>query len=146
MRLLFRTPIKKDILFIKEKFTRELFLFLTPPWARVEIKQFDGCKKGDEIHVTIHQTGLTQEWVSLITSEVLTDDEWCFIDEGKLLPWPMTYWKHRHRVLKMSNGDSEIVDDINFECSSKWLNYPTYAVVYAVFAVRPSRYKKFFEG
>lgn len=146
MRLLFRTPVKKDFLFIKEKFTRELFLYLAPPWATIDIKKFDGCKTGDEIHVHINQSGLKQEWVSLITDEIQTDDEWCFVDEGKVLPWPMTYWKHRHRVLKMSNGHSEIVDDIHFECSPKWMNYPTYAVVYAVMGIRPSRYKKFFEG
>lgn len=146
MRLLFRTPIKENFLKVKEGFTQELFSALSPPWAKVEIEKFDGCTTGDEIHLKIYQGGVKQKWVSEITSEIQTDDEWCFIDEGKVLPWPMSFWKHRHRVLKMKNGHSEIVDDIHFECTPRWMDYPTYAVVYAVFAIRPARYKKFFEG
>jgi len=146
MKLKFVTPVAQNYLKVKAGFTQDLFLSLAPPWAKVELKQFDGCKVGDEIHVEIKRPPLTINWVSLITKEETTDREWIFVDEGKKTPWPITHWRHLHRVIKITEDETHIVDDIEYSCSSPLLEKMIYPTMWATFAVRPSRFKEFFKG
>lgn len=146
MNLLFNAPVPRDYLTVKAQFTRELFLALKPPGVRLELKRFDGCSPGNEVHLELHSFGLTQQWKSLITKETLTESEWSFVDEGKLLPWPLKTWQHHHRVLKVNDQESLIIDDINFDCGSEALNRLMYPILWASFSVRPAKYKKFFQG
>ncbi len=101
---------------------------------------------GNEIHLELTTLGLKQLWRSLITEESQTEKEWSFVDEGKLLPWPLTQWRHHHRVVSLGESSSKIIDDINFECIHPGLNALMYPVLWSTFAVRPARYKKFFQG
>lgn len=145
MKLYFETELQTPSDKVIAGFNRELFLFLSPPGVKVELARFDGCKKGDEVHLEIHSAGLKQSWVSLITENQQTEQEWSFVDEGKKLPWPLKKWRHHHRVLRTGEKTSKIIDDINFECALG-LSPFLYPFLWASFAVRPGRYRTFFQG
>ncbi len=145
MKLLFETSINLPFEKIRDQFGRELFLNLSSGVFPFRIQRFDGCKRGDEIHLELGPPGLSKKWVSYITFEETNASGWSFIDEGKLLPWPLKYWKHHHRVDRISEQKSLIVDDINFECSPGILTPLVKPVLWSVFALRPARYQKFFK-
>jgi len=145
MKLYFETPVKMPYEKIRDRFTRDLFLFLSPGFIPFNLKRFDGCKKGDEIHLILGPNGFSQNWISLITYEETNASGWSFIDEGKVLPWPLSYWKHHHRVDKISATESRIVDDIQYECSPSFLTPLIRPFLWSVFAIRPERYKKYFK-
>lgn len=141
MNLLFKTRIPLPCERIRDQFNRELFIFISPPLIPFSLKRFDGCRKGDEVHIKL----FAQQWVSVMTFEETNASGWSFIDEGKTLPWPLSNWKHHHRVDRIGSTESEIVDDIHYECSPSWMAYVLRPILWSVFAIRPKRYKKFFK-
>lgn len=145
MKLYFETHIKLPFEKVRDGFTKDLFIFLSPGIIPFNLKRFDGCKKGDEVHIALGPPPLTQEWISLITFEETNGSGWSFIDEGKVLPWPLKYWKHHHRVDKISDTECRIVDDIHFECSPAVLTPVVKPFLWFVFAMRPRRYQLFFK-
>jgi ligand-binding SRPBCC domain-containing protein len=145
VKLLFETDLAVSSQQVVAGFGKDLFLYLAPPGVKVSLKRFDGCKRGDEVHLEIDSVILRQEWVSLITANAESENEWSFIDEGKKLPWPLKFWRHHHRVLRTGDKTSRIVDDITFQCAFG-LDLVMYPLLWASFAVRPSRYRKFFQG
>lgn len=146
MKLFFETSIDLPFLAIKSKFNQDLFIALKPPIIKLLINRFDGCSVGDEIHLELNTMGNTQKWVSVISEARLSDKEWSFTDEGKVIPWPLASWKHEHRVVSSGDNSAIIVDDINFQCVYSWLNIFFYPVLWCTFAIRPDRYKKYFAG
>jgi len=145
MNLEFRTPIKRPFQDIQARFDSELFLRLSKGLLPFNMERFDGCKKGDEIHIKIGMWPFKFRWVSLISYEETNASGWSFIDEGKVLPWPLIYWKHHHRVDRISATESTIVDSIQYECSPTFLGKLIWPVMWMVFAKRPKRYRQYFE-
>lgn len=146
MKILFKTKINKSLLEIKSKFNVDLFKALKPPMVNLLVERFDGCSVNDEVHLDLGSFGLKQKWVSVITAENITENEWSFIDEGKVLPWPLASWKHHHRVIQLNKDTSLVVDDINYQCTYPWLNGLIYPAMWLSFAFRPKSYRKFFQG
>ncbi len=146
MILNFKTPLPHSVEKIRQGFTRDLFVFISPGFIPFQLKRFDGCKKGDKIHIALGISFIAQQWVSLVTFEGTDSRGWSFIDEGKKLPWPLSYWKHHHRVDKVSDKESIIVDEINFECSPAFLTPLVKPFLWYVFSIRPKRYRSFFEA
>lgn len=144
MKLHFETAISLPFLEIKPKFDRELFAYLKPPAVEVEVERFDGCLKGDEIHLQIKLLGNKQKWVSLITQEETTDEHWLFVDEGKVLPWPISSWRHIHKVQKVDEQNSKIIDDITYECKPQSLGFFAAPMLWLSFAIRPYKYQQYF--
>lgn len=145
MKLLFETPIHLPYEKVRDQFDSRLFTFISPESIPFNLKRFDGCKLGDEIHIELGPAFYKQKWVSVITQEETNLKGWSFTDEGKVLPWPLTYWKHQHRVDKISATECMIVDDIHYECSSSVLTFLMEPFLWSVFSIRPSRYQKFFK-
>lgn len=146
MKIFFETHLESSLATIRENFGSELFLFLKPPGLAITLNRFDGCKEGDEVHLVVNSLGLKQEWVSVMTSEMQNEKEWAFIDEGKILPWPLSSWKHIHRVVYLDDKSSKIIDDITYKCRYSWMEGMIYPILWSTFAIRPSRYRKFFQG
>lgn len=144
MRLYFKTSLAHPFKKVVQGFSRELFEKLTPPWASADLDRFDGCKKGDEVHLTLKLLGTSQKWVSLMTDAKETQNEWFFIDEGKVLPWPIKEWKHKHIVRKINENESEIIDDIYYSAGP--LSVFIYPALWATFMIRPDRYRQFYKG
>ncbi len=145
MKLLFKTTIDLSFDKVQERFNRDLFVYLSPKLIPFELKRFDGTSKGNEIHIDLGIWILKQQWVSLITFEETNSSGWSFIDEGKVLPKPLVYWRHHHRVDKISETKSQIVDDIEYKCSVGWLTVLIKPFLWSVFAIRPGRYQKYFK-
>lgn len=142
-KIIFKTPIDRPVEVVSTNFTQELFLYLAPPMVPFKLKRFDGCKSGDEVHIELGGI-LTQTWVSLITFDETNDQGWSFVDEGKILPWPLSYWRHHHIVQKTSDSSCIIIDDIEYDCAPGILSHFMRPLLWFMFALRPSRYKKFF--
>lgn len=145
MKLLFETPVARPWQTIRDGFTRELFIHLSPGFIPFNLKKFEGCKKGDEIQIEMGLGPIKENWISLITFAEENESGWSFIDEGKVLPFPLSYWKHHHRVDKIDETHSLIVDDIQYECRPGFLTPLLKPFLWSVFAIRPERYQSFFK-
>ena len=146
MKMLIKTRIHKDYNFVFSKFNQDLFKSLKPPLLNLEVLRFDGCKKGDEIHLNIGFGPFSIKWISHITENSNGENENLFIDEGYLLPPPLKYWKHIHRVKKISEDLCEIQDDIEFSSGNQFLDTILYPTLYFQFSLRNPAYKKFFKS
>jgi ligand-binding SRPBCC domain-containing protein len=144
MKLVIETPVKQDYKTVWQGFTKELFLALTPPLTPIEVLRFDGCRKGDEIHLRIGLSPLTQRWKSKIIEQKETENEIYFIDEGLELPFFLSYWHHKHRIIKQNEG-ALIIDEINFESFHGAGSFSVYPILYLQFATRKSIYQEWFE-
>lgn len=145
MKLLFKSPVPLPVQKVKDSFNRELFIRLAPPLIPFKLERFDGCVKGNEVHILLGLKPFQQHWVSLITYDGENESGWSFIDEGKVLPWPLSYWKHHHRVDRVSDSSSLILDDIEYRCSPALLSIFMKPFLWSVFAIRPRRYASFFK-
>jgi ligand-binding SRPBCC domain-containing protein len=146
LKIIFRTPVATSMQQVKLGFNRDLFEALSPPWVKVHLQRFDGCKVSHEVHLEIQNLWMRQKWVSVITAEESNERVWSFTDEGRLLPWPLTFWKHIHRVEILDDNSSLIIDDITFGCRSRVLEVLIFPFLWGTFAVRPRIYKKIFKG
>lgn len=52
-KLYFECPVKEPVETVKQGFNEELFKALKPPIIDLIVERFDGCKKGDEVHLKI---------------------------------------------------------------------------------------------
>ncbi len=135
-----QTPYKK----VFERFDLSLFEALKPPMVKLEVERFDGCLKGNEVHLNIDMGFMKSKWISLITENSETEQEIYFIDVGKELPFPLRYWKHKHRILNIGSDQSEIIDEIEYSSGKGWLDALIYPILYAQFALRGPVYKDVF--
>jgi ligand-binding SRPBCC domain-containing protein len=144
MQLQVRTKIKQPYLQVKEGFNEQLFKKLNPPFPKVVLKRFDGCKKGDLVNMQLNFIAFKQTWESLITADDTTEGYFFFQDEGKQLPFFLKQWKHRHWVRKVDEFNSEIVDDIHFSTGNILTDVFMYPLMKAQFLYRKPIYRKFF--
>lgn len=144
MKLYFETKVASSLSQIQIGFNEELFKKLKPPFVCLKVERFDGCQKGDEVHLQLGVPGLLQKWVSHITAAEETSDSWLFIDEGFVLPPPLKKWKHEHRVTKVSENISMISDSISYDCGNPILNKILWSPLWLSFSVRPQIYRSVF--
>jgi ligand-binding SRPBCC domain-containing protein len=137
------TPIQAPISHVKELFTADLLLRLSPPFPRVSLQRFDGCKKEDNVILEINLVFTKVTWSSLITEDKLTADEWYFIDEGVKMPFALKYWKHKHRVKKINEKSCEIIDEISFDTRNEFLNYLLFPFLWGMIFYRKPFYRKY---
>ena len=142
MKILIQTRIEKNFQLVFSKFNLALFRALKPKFAPVTIERFDGCKKGDEVHLRMKLFGKEQRWVSKITSDFKGDYEMNFVDEGAVLPPPLIKWKHIHRVEKINETACYIVDDIEYTSGNLAIDLAIYPVLYSMFKARSPIYKR----
>lgn len=127
-----------------ELFNEDLFRALKPPSLNLQIVRFDGCKTHDEIHLKLDLFGaFNQEWISLITDHHESFEECYFVDEGKKLPAPLKYWRHRHRLVRINDHASYVVDDITFSTGNKALDLILYPALFSMFSYRIPIYRKY---
>jgi ligand-binding SRPBCC domain-containing protein len=137
------TPIQASLSHVKELFTADLLLRLSPPFPRVSLQRFDGCKKDDNVILEINLVFTKVTWSSLITEDKLTADEWFFIDEGVKMPFGLHYWQHKHRVKKINEESCEIIDEISFDTRNEFLNYLLFPFLWGMIFYRKPLYQKY---
>lgn len=132
MKILIKTPIQKDYRSVFSQFNVKLFAALKPPLVNLVIERFDGCKKGDEVHLLVSG----QRWVSHITEFYEDEDEIYFIDVGAIIPAPLTQWKHIHRIERTGKNKCNVIDDIEYSTGNKITDKLIYPALLAMFLLR----------
>lgn len=144
MHLLLHTDVSQPLKQVAAGFNEKLFKALAPPFPRLKLQRFDGSRKGDIVAMELNFGFMKQRWVSEITANGETEYEWYFIDEGRVLPKPLSYWQHRHRLQSLPGGGTRIVDDITYSSGNKLLDAVMYPALLAQFLYRKPVYKKLF--
>ena len=139
MKLLIKAqvPVSADTVFAG--FDRRLFEALAPGWLPNQIERFDGCSVGDEIHLRLP----LGRWVSLITARETGAFESSFVDEGKVLPAPFVFWRHRH-IVRSEKAGCCIIEDIEYKTKSPGLDKVMWPVLWLVFRARAPIYRRYF--
>ncbi|WP_375436738.1 hypothetical protein [uncultured Hymenobacter sp.] len=145
MHLYLRTHVAASPVQVSAGFTRELFLALAPPFPPFHLLRFDGCQRGDEVHIELGAGPLRRCWTSLITDNGTTPDgTHYFVDKGQVLPAPLRYWQHRHLMQPAPGGGCYIVEDIEYRTASSLLDRLLYPVMWAQFVWRRPIYRRWF--
>lgn len=143
MNIRIKTKVNKSYEEVFQRFDIHLFMKLKPPLIGFNVKRFDGCKKGDELHIELKILGLKQNWISMITESGKNESEIYFTDKGTILPKPIKYWEHRHIIQKFIDS-SIIIDDICYRTNSKILDYLLFLLIFIQFYYRKPVYKLYF--
>jgi len=143
MKLKIRTEVSSGLQKVKDSFTEELFLSLNPPFPPVKLLQFDGCKKGDKVALELNFLLFKQKWVSDITHDEEHPQLWMFVDEGRQLPFFLSYWVHKH-IVEIKEGKTYIVDNITFKTGTILTDLLMYPALYLQFLYRKPIYRKTF--
>lgn len=143
MHLTLRTPVSASPETVWAGFDRALFERLAPPFPPVDVVRFDGCQKGDVVHLRLNFLLFKQDWVSDITDQQRSDDEIYFVDEGTKLPFFLTYWHHRHGLQRSGTG-TVIVDAITYRTPTRLTDWLFWPLLWAQFAYRKPIYRRIF--
>ncbi len=147
MKIFVNTVVNNHYLKVAEGFNLELFKALKPSFVDLEVKRFDGCKKSDRFHLVIGLFKLfRQDWIGVITEDGQNEEEAYFIDEGVKLPKPLIKWKHKHRIIKQSEFNSLIRDEIEYFTNNSLLDWLIWPVMKIQFSLRSPIYKKIFNA
>lgn len=138
-----QTQVNGNYKDVMKQFDLKLFEALKPKGANMEIVEFTGSKKGDVVHIKFNSP-IKAEWISHITGHGEDESECFFIDEGVKLPFPLTYWKHRHIVKKLKSDSSIIIDDIKFMGPNILITFILYPFIFLGFYPRKKIYRKYF--
>jgi len=142
MRIELSTRIEnRTIVNTFQKFDEALFLKLAPPLPVSKLIRFDGCKTNDVVALKIRIFFTWHLWESLIVSNEDNENEINFVDKGTTLPFFLSSWEHRHRIIR-ENNDVLIIDDIEFFAHNKVLTLLSYPILYLMFAMRKPIYRK----
>ncbi len=145
MRIYFKTRVKGNFKTVFKDFDRELFEFLKPKLGKVQIVEFGGSKVGSKVHVRF-LSPIKADWISEITEVNQSQSELFFIDQGISLPPGMKNWHHKHSVRFVSENESEVIDDINYQGNNFILSVLLYPALLAGFLPRKWQYKSFFNN
>lgn len=138
------TKVNRDYKYVYENFTRELLEKLTPPIIPFELLKFEGSKMGDDIHILLNILGIEQLWITHIVEESHDLEEIYFVDQSSKLPFFLSFWRHKHRILNVKNG-SKIIDEISYKTPFILLDYLCYPIMYVQFYYRKHIYKREFK-
>ena len=144
MRLTINTSVNSSMFKVKEGFTANLFVQLSPPFPSVELIQFDGCKMEDIVHVRLNFFLFKQDWISKITEATETSNAWRFIDKGTKLPFFLKTWAHQHVIEKAGETQSVIVDQITYSTGTLVTDCLLYPILYFQFWYRRPIYRRVF--
>ncbi len=145
MHFAIHTPVEQSPEKVIKGFDDKLFIALKPPLLPMRLRRFDGCERGDEVHLEVGPNWMSQRWEALIIDHDNTPDEIFFVDTGKILPKPLKKWMHRHRILRKING-SEIIDDITFSTGWILLDWLIFPLLYLQFWIRKPVYQRHFKS
>jgi len=143
MHFQIKTKVPQNYQKVFEGFDQSLFLKLKPPGMGIKLHRFDGCQKGDEIHLELSSLGIRQEWVSLVTQFERGAQSILFVDEGQKIPRPLKSWRHQHFILNQGNH-STIVDDVTYHTKFLLLDILFFPLVYLTFFYRKPIYRSYF--
>ncbi|RAJ99936.1 ligand-binding SRPBCC domain-containing protein [Larkinella arboricola] len=143
MQVIIQTRVEQPMHRVWDGFTLHLFNQLSPPFPPVNVVRFDGCLKGDTVHLQLNFLLFKQDWISAITEQQETDQEIYFIDRGTKLPFFLAYWQHKHRLIR-EGTHTRIADEVTFRTPTRLTDFLMYPIMYGLFAYRKPIYKRYF--
>ncbi|MBD2754303.1 SRPBCC family protein [Spirosoma validum] len=148
MRLCLKTRVDQSLPAVWAGFDQDLFERLSPPFPPVQVIRFDGCRRDDVVHIRLNFFLFRQDWISQIVDQKTEENEIYFVDQGTKLPFFLTYWHHRHRLLRVPadgvSGQTLLVDDVTFRTPFLLTDYLFYPVLWLQFAYRKPIYRRWF--
>ncbi len=145
MKLTLRTAVKQPIAQVWAGFDRALFDKLSPPFPPVDVVRFDGCLKNDTVILRLNFLIFKQDWISRIVDQQTSATEIFFVDEGTQLPFFLTYWHHRHRLIaNPATGGTTVADEITFRTPTRLTDYLFWPLLWVQFAYRKPIYRQIF--
>jgi len=146
LKIRIKTLVNAPLQQVWKGFDRDLFLKLSPPFPKVELLKFDGCLKGDKVHLKLLIPFFPQYWFAEIIENSQTKHEIYFIDKGTRLPFFLSKWHHRHALVKADDANTYIIDDIDFATGTLLADFLFYPILYLQFLYRVPIYKRYFGG
>ena len=143
MNILLTTPVNGNYKEVFKKFDRELFEYLLPKNADVQLVEFGGSNTGDIVHLKF-VSPVKGDWISEIVEHGEGDDIAWFVDQGTTLPFGLKFWRHQHIVKGLEDHRCEIIDDIEFRFANQLLNVLLYPALFLAFYPRKRQYRKYF--
>jgi len=144
MKLKFKTEVHSEMYKTFESFDQSLFRQLSFPLTSVRFERFDGMDKGDEYKFYVSIFGLEQFWHGLVLRRFTSEKECYFIEIGKKLPFPLTAWTHKHKFITAGTNLTTLVDEVEYRCRYKLLEYILLPFWYSYFYFRLWKYRKIF--
>ncbi|WP_366512687.1 hypothetical protein [Lunatimonas sp.] len=144
MHITISTSVNQHYLKVKEGFSGDLLLQLNPPFPKVTLQRFDGSEVGDLVSLQINMLVAKVNWTSKITDAATTEEEYFFVDEGVSLPFFLSKWKHRHRIIRSGERKTIIRDEISYAGRFALLTPILYPILYLQFLYRKPIYRKVF--
>ncbi len=83
---------------------------LTPPWAPVQLEQFEGIREGDRAVLRIGPGPLALRWVAE-HHDVVDGRQFC----DRQVQGPFARWNHTHRFEPREDGNSRLTDRIEYD-------------------------------
>jgi ligand-binding SRPBCC domain-containing protein len=143
MKIIIKTIVAGNYKNVMQQFDIKLFEALAPKSATMHIKEFTGSKKGDKVHIQFVKP-FKADWISDIIEDGYNDTEAYFIDQGRVVPFGISKWQHKHIVKNITNTTCEIIDDITYEGVNLIWTILLYPVLFLGFYPRKKIYKKYF--
>jgi ligand-binding SRPBCC domain-containing protein len=144
MKMIIRSEVKCGFEKVSADFGSDLFRFLLPPKYIATLVEYQGSKPGSKVHIRF-KFPFPSDWISIIKSEEKDAGKYVFMDEGEKLPFGLTSWKHIHRVIKIDEIHTEIIDDMSFSTGHRIFDFLLFPVLFLSFYPRKRLYKQYFE-
>ncbi|MFY7825646.1 MAG: SRPBCC family protein [Flectobacillus sp.] len=144
MNIFLKTPVEQSIQEVWEGFDEKLFKALAPPFPPFRVLRFDGCVTGDKVGIELDFIFFKQNWESDIVEHQKTEEEYFFVDKGTKLPFFLSSWQHKHRIVRV-HTQTYIIDDIKYNTPNIILDFLIYPVLYLQFLYRKPIYKRYFK-
>jgi len=144
MNIKLETEVDGNYLDVIERFDLALFEALKPPIGKMKILEFTGSKKGDVVSLRF-LSPVKANWVSHIVEDYSNHQHAYFIDVGVELPFPLSYWRHKHIVKKVSEDRSMIIDDMTFKGVNWIWTLLLYPAIFIAFYPRKKIYRTYFK-
>ncbi|GAB5525781.1 MAG: hypothetical protein Roseis2KO_36530 [Roseivirga sp.] len=143
MKITIKTLVDQRLPEVITGFNGDLFLKLNPPFPKVKLIRFDGCKTGDTVSLELNFLLFKQVWTSEITEDYRDPTEFFFIDKGVKLPFFFKSWQHKH-ILQVKDDKTEVIDDISYQTPSLLTDWLMYPLLYLQFLYRKPIYRNVF--
>ena len=145
MKIRLTTEVDGNYMDVMEKFDVKLFEALKPKFGQMDIEKFTGSKKGDIVSLSFISP-FKAKWVSEIVEDGFDEQRAYFIDEGRTLPFPLSFWRHKHIVEKLSESRSLIIDEMTFQGINFLFTWFLYPALYVAFYPRKKVYQRYFKN
>ena len=129
--------------FVWSQFNEALLKKISPPFPKVKIRRFDGCKLGDLVILEINLLFIQVIWSSKITYAKQDLNQSIFIDEGIQVPFGINMWKHEHSIIKIDNTQCYIQDFITYKTSNAFLDIILFPFLWGIIFYRKPFYQKY---